>query len=65
VERSIDSISMLAAALPKRRATRSAKVLLLRVVDDLLGLDHVARHRLEGAEAVGETVFDALLPRSR
>src|SRR4051812_13584103 len=37
------------------------EALLYRVVDDLLGLDDIARHRVQGAEAVGEPELDALL----
>src|SRR5947208_524455 len=36
-------------------------VLLRREVDDLLGLDHLARHVVEPAQAVGEPELHALL----
>src|SRR5204863_7775124 len=37
------------------------EALIYRVVDDLLGLDEIARHRVQGAEAVGKAELDALL----
>jgi hypothetical protein len=37
-------------------------IFLDREVDDPLGLDHVARHRTNGAKAVGETQANTLLP---
>src|SRR5262245_13292025 len=36
------------------------QVFLLRVVDDVLGLDHFPRHVVEPAQAVGETELNAL-----
>src|SRR5437773_17674 len=36
--------------------------LLLRVVDDVLGLDHLAGDRVEAAEAVGQAELDAPFP---
>src|SRR4051812_19136092 len=36
-------------------------ILLLRVVDDVLRLDHLARHVIEAADSVGEPELDALL----
>ena len=40
-------------------------VLARREVDDLLGLDHLARDVVDAAERVGESELDALLRRSR
>src|SRR6185312_2977422 len=41
---------------------RFEHAVLGRVFHELLGLDHVARHRLGASEAVGEPELDALLP---
>src|SRR5437660_4439982 len=56
---------------PQRGAEAGAKplrklledILLGSVVDDFLGLDHLARHILEAAERIREAELDALLAR--